>query len=204
MFYRWIKDSFYGGMFGDFKIIIDRDTGYFNATKLCEQRGKRYERWTSLDRSKNMVSYYYENKLGDMYMGYVVDGNEEDKHITGTYIPKELFLDIASWISFDFYDRCNNIIIDHFVKELKYMDDNDDESYQIQKLEDRMNVLTLEMKAEIICQNKKMDKLHEIVTRLDQSNQKMENYITSLSLALSRIIDQNEALIIKTRKQIRM
>ena len=84
------------------------------------------------------------------------------------------------------------------------MDDNDDESYQIQKLEDRMNVLTLEMKAEIICQNKKMDKLHEIVTRLDQSNQKMENYITSLSLALSRIIDQNEALIIKTRKQIRM
>jgi hypothetical protein len=204
MFYHWIKDSFYGGMFGDFKIIVDRDTGYFNATKLCEQRGKKYERWTSLDRSKNMVSYYYENKLGDMYMGYVVNGNEEDKHITGTYIPKELFLDIASWISFDFYDRCNNIIIDHFVKELKYMDNNNDESYQIQKLEDRMNILTLEMKAEILCQNKKMDKLYEIVTRIDESNQKLENYITSLSLSLSRIIDQNEELIIKTRKHFRM
>jgi hypothetical protein len=204
MFYHWIKDSFYGGMFGDFKIIVDRDTGYFNATKLCEQRGKKYERWTSLDRSKNMVSYYYENKLGDMYMGYVVNGNEEDKHITGTYIPKELFLDIASWISFDFYDRCNNIIIDHFVKELKYMDNNNDESYQLQKLEDRMNILTLEMKAEILCQNKKMDKLYEIVTRIDESNQKLENYITSLSLSLSRIIDQNEELIIKTRKHFRM
>lgn len=33
--YEQIKDNFYYGKFGDFKLVIDKDTGCFNATKLC-------------------------------------------------------------------------------------------------------------------------------------------------------------------------
>jgi len=33
--YECIKDTFYYGLFGDFKLVIDKATGYFNATKLC-------------------------------------------------------------------------------------------------------------------------------------------------------------------------
>lgn len=32
-------------------------------------------------------------------------------------LPKELILDIASWVSIEFYDKCNKIIIDYFVQE---------------------------------------------------------------------------------------
>jgi hypothetical protein len=32
--YENIKDNFYYGLFGDFKLVIDEGTGYFNATKL--------------------------------------------------------------------------------------------------------------------------------------------------------------------------
>ncbi|CCU56403.1 N1R/p28-like protein [Mythimna separata entomopoxvirus 'L'] len=35
IYYENIKDSFYYGLFDDFKLIIDKNTGYFNATKLC-------------------------------------------------------------------------------------------------------------------------------------------------------------------------
>lgn len=145
MCYQCIKDSFYYGMFGDFKIVIDKDTGYFNATKLCEQGGKNYETWTSLDKTKNMISYYYESKITEMYIGYVIEGNEEDeliKQITGTYVPKELFLEIASWVSFDFYDKCNDIII-NFIKDFKSMDDTACQT-KIQNMEERLEILTLE------------------------------------------------------------
>lgn len=43
--YECIKDTFYYGVFGDFKLVIDKATGYFNATKLCDQGGKRFRDW---------------------------------------------------------------------------------------------------------------------------------------------------------------
>lgn len=202
MCYQCIKDSFYYGKFGDFKIVVDKDTGYFNATKLCEQGGKEYNVWTCLDTTKNMLSYYYENRLGDMYIGYVIEGNDEDKlakRITGTYLPKELFLNIASWISFDFYDKCNNIIIDHYVKKLAYMEEEEDNT-TVKKMEEQMETLTLKTNKEIHRQNHKIKKLQDMVNGLDKSNQHLEQYIKSLSQSLTYIIDQNEKLILNQKK----
>ena len=56
--YEHIKDSFYYGIFGDFKLVIDKTTGYFNATKLCIEGGKEYRKWSRLEKSKNMIEYY--------------------------------------------------------------------------------------------------------------------------------------------------
>jgi hypothetical protein len=39
--YEHIKDTFYYGLFGDFKLVIDKNTGYFNATKLCIEGGNK-------------------------------------------------------------------------------------------------------------------------------------------------------------------
>ncbi|GFY55235.1 hypothetical protein TNIN_321801 [Trichonephila inaurata madagascariensis] len=35
--YAQIKDSFWLGIFGDFELVIDKSTEYFNATKLCKE-----------------------------------------------------------------------------------------------------------------------------------------------------------------------
>jgi hypothetical protein len=50
--YEHIKDTFYYGLFGDFKLVIDKATGCFNATKLCVNGGKK---WSRLEKSKKMV-----------------------------------------------------------------------------------------------------------------------------------------------------
>jgi hypothetical protein len=56
--YEHIKDTFYYGIFGDFKLVIDKNTGCFNATKLCEYGGKEFKFWKRLEKSKKMVEYY--------------------------------------------------------------------------------------------------------------------------------------------------
>jgi len=56
--YEHIKDNFYYGLFGDFKLVIDKATGYFNATKLCEQGKKEYKKWSRLEKSsKNYLCF---------------------------------------------------------------------------------------------------------------------------------------------------
>jgi len=128
--YERIKDTFYYGLFGDFRLVIDTKTGYFNATKLCIEGGKNYFHWKRLEKSKDMIEYYQESRPPHMEGGflYEIKGDNKDfktQAITGTYVPKELILDIASWVSIEFYDKCNKIVIDYFINEFKKMDDQD-------------------------------------------------------------------------------
>jgi dihydroorotase len=56
--YKQIKDNFYYGLFGDFKLVIDKSTGCFNATKLCNFGIKKFKHWTTLEKSKRLLTYY--------------------------------------------------------------------------------------------------------------------------------------------------
>jgi hypothetical protein len=128
--YENIKNNFYYGLFGDFRLVIDKDTGYFNATKLCIEGGKNYFEWNRLKKSKDMIKYYQEscpgNSQGSFLYEIKLQNNDDlNKQVTGTYVPKELILDIASWVSIEFYDKCNKIVIDYFINEFKKMDDQD-------------------------------------------------------------------------------
>jgi hypothetical protein len=128
--YEHIKDTYYYGLFGDFRLVVDKRTGYFNATKLCVEGGKYFPHWKVLEKSKDMIEYYQESRHRDPDGGflYEIKGDNKDfktQAITGTYVPKELILDIASWVSIEFYDKCNKIVIDYFINEFKKMDDQD-------------------------------------------------------------------------------
>lgn len=108
--YQHIGETFYYGIFGDFKLIIDKKTGHFNATKLCEQSGKSYFHWSSLETSKKLIGV---NSV------YEIKGN--NKEINGIYIPQELILNIASWVSTEFNTKYDNITVEYFIQEYKNM-----------------------------------------------------------------------------------
>ena len=144
--YEQIKDNFYYGLFGDFKLVVDKNTGCFNATKLCSlSRSKRFADWTKLLRSRQLLKYY--SCLENSPVGfYEIKGNNNDeltKQITGQYVRQELILDIASWISVEFYDKCNKIILNYFVNQFQRMDKNEFE-LMLKCIEDRMENLILE------------------------------------------------------------
>jgi hypothetical protein len=180
--YEHIKDTFYYGLFGDFKLVIDKNTGYFNATKLCIEGGnKHFRQWKVLEKSKRMIEYYHNSRRQNPDVYYEVNGYNKDKidcQITGTYVPKELILDIASWISIEFYDKCNNIIINYFVNEFKKMDQTKLQE-KIKEVEESMAKLSSEHEKKIVENNE----LKEMISRLEESNKRQEQYMRSLSLS---------------------
>jgi hypothetical protein len=95
-----IRDTFYYGMFGEFKLVVDKSTGCFNATKLCKDGGKKFRNWTCLEKSKRLIEYYEisrQNSGGYFYEVAGGNNSEAFSKTTGQYVRKELILDIASW-----------------------------------------------------------------------------------------------------------
>jgi hypothetical protein len=182
--YEHIKDTFYYGLFGDFKLVVDKATGYFNATKLCEQGRKRFRNWKCLEKSKKMVEYYQKscrwNSSGSfLYEVKLQNKDNLNKQITGTYVPKELILDIASWVSIEFYDKCNRIVVNYFVKEAQ----------------EKIEKLTLK-------KNKEIDKLKvELQTKEEELQTKEEELhdTKEYSLILQEMMVKDEPL---TRTQV--
>ena len=149
--YEHIKDTFYYGLFGDFRLVIDKSTGFFNATKLCDQGGKNLFHWKRLEKSKRMVEYYQRSCRSDLSGSFLYEvklqnNDNLNKQITGTYVPQELILEIASWVSIEFYDKCNKIILNYFVNEFKKMNKSalEEKIKQIEQLEEQMESLSLE------------------------------------------------------------
>jgi len=58
--------------------VIDKNTGCFNATKLCKNGKKDFSQWKRLERVQELISFY-ENKSrpGDPQGGYLADEVEE-------------------------------------------------------------------------------------------------------------------------------
>ena len=120
-----INENYYRGEFLGLNLVIDKNTGYFNATKLCNDGGKLFKNWKRLDKTKELLKYiskiYYGSHPSRNGLYEVKDGKRcvTTKDISGTYVCKELILDIASWISPEFYLKCNGIILSHAETEFK-------------------------------------------------------------------------------------
>ena len=177
--YKQIKDNFYYGIFGEFQLVIDQSTGCFNATKLCNLSSKkRFVDWSKLSRSRDLLKYYnnkscLENSPGNFYEIRESNNDSVMKQITGQYVQKELILDIASWISVEFYDKCNSIVINYFVKHYQNMS-TDDKQEQINNLEDKMKRLLVDNENKDNVIQEKNDKIDELMIKLDEDRKRME------------------------------
>ena len=181
--YEHIKDTFYYGLFGDFRLVIDKSTGFFNATKLCDQGGKNLFHWKRLEKSKRMVEYYQRSRHPDLEGSFLYEvklqnNDNLNKQITGTYVPQELILEIASWVSIEFYDKCNKIILNYFVNEFKKMNKSalEEKIKQVEQLEEQMESL-------------------ETVKIKDDKIDQLLNYVRSLGISLEHVKDQNDELL---------
>lgn len=131
--YEEIKNNFYYGILGDFKIIIDKKTEYINATNLCKKGGKDFKIWKMSDQFKELSNYYKQNIYNIK--------DENCKIISGTYIRKEFFLALSLWLSIDFYDKIYKIIEKQFISEFMLTDE--DKLRKINNVEKKMCSLQL-------------------------------------------------------------
>jgi hypothetical protein len=208
-----IRDTFYYGMFGEFKLVVDKKTGCFNATKLCNDGGKEFKGWTRLMKSQKLMEYYQTSRGGISPLGsdsgcfnrikcqkpgicsdfYEVKGNNKDELVaktTGQYVCKELILDIASWVSVEFYDKCNRIIVDFYVADFKRK-----ERAKLQEKDDKIDELMKHLKESDKRHANMILRLEESNKRLEESNKRLEESNKLLGIKLDDMADKNDELL---------
>jgi hypothetical protein len=118
--FKNINDEYAWGKFGDFKVIIMKENGFINATKLCgDAKTKSGTRKDFSEWKKNSSANEIINKIksgGNPYqlLVNVVMGPND---IRETYAHPDLIPHIASWASPKFAVRVSRIINKYFVKK---------------------------------------------------------------------------------------
>lgn len=129
------------GKYGDFEIIIMKENGFVNATKLVDQSasGKRFEDWRRLVSSTNLM-----DKLEKHFDGKVcllVD--KVHNRLRGTYVHRKLITHISSWLSVDFALKVSDIVDQFIINEYeekleKCQQEVQEKNNEISELKDMM------------------------------------------------------------------
>jgi KilA-N domain/Protein of unknown function (DUF3627) len=143
--FQQIKDNFWYGAYGPFRVVMMKDCGFVNASKLCKDGGKKYKEWLKNKSSKELIHEVeldvgIENSHGDISNSdnpmqihtearilasvckSITTANitPEDKLISGTYCHRLLIPHIGSWVSAKFAVMVSKIVdayIDYQHKE---------------------------------------------------------------------------------------
>lgn len=105
--YELISEPFYYGQYLDLKIVINNETGYFNASRLCSERGKHIHHWLSMNQTIQLVKAY--NEEPDM-PAWTTNVCGQPPPIAGTYIHPRLLPALAMWISPKFYYMAAEVV----------------------------------------------------------------------------------------------
>jgi hypothetical protein len=146
--YAWVN-------YGDFKLIMMKKNGYVNVTKMCEEGGKEFRMWKRNSRSHELIklltnissvhNYTDENDLLIVVSG----GNQHETYLRGTYAHPDLVLDIACWLSGEFYLKVSRIVREYFnkqererIEELhkKDIDKLENEKSELQKIREKLEI----------------------------------------------------------------
>ena len=147
-----------------------------------------------MDKSKKLLEYYSRGPISDLGSDfYEVKGDNKDALVaktTGQYVRKELILDIASWVSVEFYDKCNRIIVDFYVAE--YKKKLDDNRVVIKQKDDKIDELLAIVKRMNIKLDDMADKNDELLERnetiVDQNN-RLETRVVSIQTKLDIAVE---------------
>ena len=200
-----IKDNFFFGIYGDasspdtcFRLVIDKNTGFFNATKMCQAGGKEYRKWARLEKSKEMMEYYQScrpdlvGSSGPTYEVREQNNDEQNKQVTGTYVSKDLILAIAMWVSIPFYQKCSEIVNNVFIRENASMDPEERQTMMklLKKQEDKIQ----EKDELIMSQRTEIDDLKKMMERMLMEQVHTRHQNEELIDTTREIVHQNNAL----------
>lgn len=113
------KDFYFGYIYGE-KQIIDKSTGYFNASYFCSNKGENIKEWLKTKRTKNIKTMFERGGLRNQLKFYEVKINKETSEkldhkmvsiLNGLYVHEGFLLDLYSWLSPSFYQHSSDIVL---------------------------------------------------------------------------------------------
>ena len=112
-----INDKYAWAYYGQFKLIMMKENGYVNATKMCDDSNKKIFHWKENKRSKNLINYLKQSNYIGIPIDPIVTITTCENDLRGTYVHTDLVLDIASWISEEFYFKTSKIVTEYHNRE---------------------------------------------------------------------------------------
>ena len=114
------------------EVVLMNENGYVNATKLCEDGGKRFDNWVENKSNKGKIEFLYRNQQMKLDSAgkrveskpitiQINDGNMEEDldQVRGTYVHPYLLPHIASWISNEIACRTSTVMLNYANKKHK-------------------------------------------------------------------------------------
>src|SRR3981189_1833077 len=110
--YEQIDGKYWFGQYGDFNVVLDKESGYVNVSKLCRDGGKNFSHWKENKFSKELIAAFsldvpqvrIRTSQNDWLIIKIItqQHTEQDKLIIGSYAHPDLVPHIASWVSAPF------------------------------------------------------------------------------------------------------
>ena len=205
----------YGKYLDDMKIIIDGNTGYINATKLCALGNKRLKNWQQNLSTKELIECFniepgwnssqvqevsYEVKQEDI-KGYP---KSEQEAMVGTYYHRTIIVHLAQWISPTFALKVSKIVDDYIsyenkrkIRELKgenktLLDKVDDQSKLITDQSKQIAELLTTTRTIVDINNEQNQKLDKMASAIERMRQHLDNNTSQPSKREAILIYRNE------------
>src|SRR5271156_5677194 len=141
--FEQIKENYWYGLYGDFRVVMDRNNGYVNATKMCRSGGKEFKDWSRLKSSQQLEEALQILNTGNEVLGNILpeenvlqgsprqicsevckyiqteNKTDADRLISGTYVHPDILPSITGWISPLFQIKANRVVNGYIVEEWK-------------------------------------------------------------------------------------
>ena len=108
--YAWVN-------YGQFKLLMMKRNGYVNVTKMCDEGGKSFRFWRQNKRSTELIKLIDLNGYDGIPSDPLVTIMTGENDLRGTYAHPDLVLDIACWLSGEFYLKASKIVREYFNKQ---------------------------------------------------------------------------------------
>ena len=117
LIYEKINKDYSKAKYGEFDVIMDTNTGYINATKLCADGGRNMYKWLENKGNKELIEYF-ENSHPSEFGGMtkILTGGQ-NTDLRGTYVHPKLITHIASWVSPAFAWKVSEIVNNFLIRE---------------------------------------------------------------------------------------
>ncbi|BCS82622.1 putative KilA-N domain-containing protein [Cotonvirus japonicus] len=174
-----INEKYAYGQYGDFVVIIDKLNGYINMTKLCEDGGSKFYRWTESKKHMEMLKVF-EEKCDPGISGspkkMIIQNNNGYPYIVrGSYVHPKLVPHVASWCNPEFALKVSDIVNAYLLNEFKK---------ESEKFEEKMNGII----------EKKNDKIDKLFKKIDKQTNKIDEQTNKIDEQTNKIDEQKKQI----------
>ncbi len=194
--YQQIKGDYYWARYGDFKVIMNKATGYINATKLCqlanskEGKPKRFDHWRENIESKQLIEAV--SASSGIPGGTLLTEPSVSNELRGVYAHHLLIPHIASWASPVFAVKVSVIISDEMVR--KHREEMRVKDTKIDDLERTLNAIKQQNDEQSKKLSEQSVQMQEQTAQMKEQAKRMDILLTEVKESRTEILNTTDQL----------